>query len=403
MNKKILFGLIILILVNAELNARSDFRDGFIIKAPNDTLFGKIDYRSNLNNSKSCLFKTASGIVEYSPDQIEGYGFINDKYFSSQIIKGIFVEVLVAGDLSLYMSGNDLFVRKTGSELYKLESKQIRDTAQVAVVGGTDNVVGYREDIRWKGTLSFLTSDCVESSQKIQRMTLNEKELTKFVISYNLCKGSPFTDFKSHKPWIHLGVGAYAGASLSILKFTEKDYLHDYLADTYNSWNPSYGLSVEFSSPRVNERIAIQADLFYIKADFYSYVEGHQGLATTYYETNIDISTLAVPVMVKYTFPAGKYSFFLSAGMEFDTNFDTSSSLYAEVVSGSTVNSYDGEAVNISKNQIGYVGGMGFARSLGKMNLGTVLRYYHSAEVRTDHGYDWNLSRLSLSLILSLR
>ena len=136
MNKKILIGLIILILISAELQARSDFRDGFIIKATNDTIFGKIDYRSNLNNTKSCLFKTSSGIVEYTPDQIIGYGFKNDKFFSSEIIKGTFTEVLVAGELSLYMSGNDLFVRKTGSEMYKLESKQIRDTAQVAVVGG---------------------------------------------------------------------------------------------------------------------------------------------------------------------------------------------------------------------------------------------------------------------------
>jgi hypothetical protein len=162
-------------------------------------------------------------------------------------------------------------------------------------------------------------------------------------------------------------------------------------------------LSVDFISPRVNERIAIQADLFFVKAGFYSLIKGNQGLATYYYETNIDISTLAVPVMVKYTLPAGKYSFFLSAGAEFDSNFKTSSSLYTEVLSGSTVDSYESEAVELYKYQIGYVGGMGFTRSLGKMNLGTVLRYYHSAQVRTDHGYDWNLSRLSVSLIFSLR
>jgi len=300
------------------------------------------------------------------------------------------------------MSGKNLFVRKTGGELYKLETKQIRDTAEVAVVGGTDNVIGYREDVRWKGTLSFLTSDCIESNQKIQLMTLNEKELTKLVIGYNLCRGTSFVDFKSQRPWIRVRVGAYAGASLSILKFSEKDYLHDYLADSYKSWDPSFGLSVDFSSPRINERLAIQTDLFYLKAGFYSYIEGHQGLATAYYETNIDISTIAVPVMIKYSFPAGKYSLFIGAGAEFDSNFETSSSLYTEVLSGSTVNSYEGEAISLGQYQVGYIGGVGFARSLGKMNLGTVLRYYHSAEVRTDHGYNWNLSRLSLSLMLSI-
>jgi hypothetical protein len=59
--------------------------------------------------------------------------------------------------------------------------------------------------------------------------------------------------------------------------------------------------------------------------------------------------------------------------------------------------------VIIDKHQMGYVGGIGFVRNLGKMKFGTALRYYQSAKVRTDPGYHWDLSRLSLSFIFRIR
>lgn len=198
MKKAILCGLVILILTNIELKARSYFKDGFVITLNKDTIFGKIGYTSGFNN-KSCFLRNESGTKEYTPDQILAYGFINDKYFSSRIIEGTFTEVLVEGYLSLFKSGYDFYVQKTDDELHKLESKQIRDTAMVKVEGGSERVIGYREDVRWKGILSVLTSDCIESSMTIQNMSLNEKKLRKFVIGYNLCKGNPYRNFKSGK------------------------------------------------------------------------------------------------------------------------------------------------------------------------------------------------------------
>ena len=49
--------------------------------------------------------------------------------------------------------------------------------------------------------------------------------------------------------------------------------------------------------------------------------------------------------MVNYIFPAGKYSFFLSAGAEFDSNFKNKFKPLSEVLSGSNVDSYESEAV----------------------------------------------------------
>ena len=84
------------------LLGQSDFREGFIITPKNDTIYGSIDYPSNARGYDLCLYKDESGIKEFSPDQINGYGFSNDKFFQSDIIDNSFVEALVLGHANLY-------------------------------------------------------------------------------------------------------------------------------------------------------------------------------------------------------------------------------------------------------------------------------------------------------------
>ena len=79
-----------------ETFAQSDFRDGLIITLDQDTIHGLVDYQSNVKNYKHCRFKRDGVIKEYSPNQITGFGYLNDKFFTSKILKGLFVEVLVS-------------------------------------------------------------------------------------------------------------------------------------------------------------------------------------------------------------------------------------------------------------------------------------------------------------------
>ncbi len=100
MNKKIKLTLILLLIIISSSFGQNDFRSGFIITLENDSIQGQVDYRSNSQNYKSCIFKGEQGELEYFPNQIVGFGYTNDKFFSSQIIEGSFVEVLVDGDIS---------------------------------------------------------------------------------------------------------------------------------------------------------------------------------------------------------------------------------------------------------------------------------------------------------------
>ena len=403
MKSRFLFSLTIMVFACIEINAQSGFRDGYVITSSNDTIYGQIDNTLNAKNENSCRFRKGSVIQVYTPYQILGYGFKEERYFSSKIIDGSFVEVLIEGELSLFKSGYDFYVQKAGGEVLKLETKKILDTLEVETVSGTKEVVGFRDDLRWKGILSFLTNDCPDSYLTINNTKLDEKHLTKFAVKYNLCKSVPYRDFKSGKPWIRFGFSASAGMAYSDLKFSNQDLDHKYLVDSYQSWDPVFGLSFEVSSPRVNERIALQTDLSYIKTGFYSLAVVNTNDAEAYYDTYLDFSTLAVPVMAKYTFTTGKYSLFLSAGAEFDITLNANSKVFTEIAEGNTVDSYESEITDLNMYPMGFVGGLGITRAIGKMSIGTMLRYYETGRLRTNQGNDYDLSRISISLILKVR
>lgn len=120
----IVLGLMILA---SSLNAQTDFRPGYIVKASGDTIFGQIDYRGDLLMSSVCRFKGSdSTIIEYSPFDIVGFRFIDSKYFISEKIneKKVFLEYLIKGKVNIYYmrddNGDHYFLDKEGLGLIEL-------------------------------------------------------------------------------------------------------------------------------------------------------------------------------------------------------------------------------------------------------------------------------------------
>ncbi|HAF27580.1 MAG TPA: hypothetical protein DCG75_00895 [Bacteroidales bacterium] len=89
---------------NLFLIAQNNFREGYIITLEKDTLFGELDFRNDIKNSKNCIFKDESNFIrQYNPYEIESYRFTDGKYYISKSIKRedeisqLFVEFLVKG------------------------------------------------------------------------------------------------------------------------------------------------------------------------------------------------------------------------------------------------------------------------------------------------------------------
>jgi hypothetical protein len=124
--------------------AQADFRPGFIVNNAGDTLRGWIDYRSGGKNFRICSFKKEEGRepVDYSPADIRGYGFANDKRHLSRMVETpgkvketVFLEILVSGKATLYKLGN-VFCLGKDTSLVKTGQRPLRNQDQRAPCAG---------------------------------------------------------------------------------------------------------------------------------------------------------------------------------------------------------------------------------------------------------------------------
>ena len=395
MTKKIKLILFILLSAVGVSYGQNDIRDGFIITLENDTIAGQVEYRSNFKNYQSCIFKSDRGQTEYYPNQIVGFGYNNDKFYSSQIIEGSFVEVLVVGVASLYRLREKFYVKKDTS-ISILESA----TEEVEV----DGVMIARENSRWKGILAYTISDCIQNTSVLtSNIDLKEKSLTRIIVKYNLCKGAEFIEFKTSKPWVKSNYGVILGVSRSEIKTSKSFGFFSYLDDSYTSIDPSVGVLIEISSPRISEKVAFQGEIQFFKSDYSSLIELQS--PTVLHETFIELTTLSMPLSLKYSFTERKYGLYLQGGINYSYHLSSDTKFISEEVIGNVVSTSEGAAFDVSDNQIGYWGGLGIYKSYEKFKGELSLRFTHMArlhkvELNNFTGLTANINQVSINLVL---
>jgi hypothetical protein len=105
--------------------AQKDLENGYIIKNDDEQINGFIKIRSNIQNSKSCLFsKNVDGITEsFDPSDIKAYKTDTKYYVSHEIDidllkQKVFLEYLIDGIADLYylkdISNEYYFIKKDG-------------------------------------------------------------------------------------------------------------------------------------------------------------------------------------------------------------------------------------------------------------------------------------------------
>jgi hypothetical protein len=397
MKDKIIFVIISFFLIANGSFCQNDFRKGFIITLEKDTIIGQVDYRSNTKNYNSCIFKGEQEEREYYPDEIFGFGYYNDKFFSSQIVEGSFVEVLVLGEISLFKSQNKYHLKKDTS-VYDLES--IFEEFEI------DGTAGIKENNRWRQIMSYLIFDCISNPNSIvSNLRLKEKSLTELVVRYNKCKGLDFTEFKVSKPWIKYNFGATIGIARSEIQIRDKIGYVPYMDDSYNSIDPLIGVLVDISSPRITEKIAFQGEIHFIKSSYSSLVILNNIPLTEYHDSYIDLSTLSIPLSFKYSFPEKRFGLYLQGGINYDHHLISKAKLLSEIVihnpSGNVVVTYpERSAFEINKNHFGYWGGIGILRSYQKFKVSIAIRYFEMSALNKTVDFKASNSRILINLIL---
>lgn len=364
--------------------SQADFKKGFVITLEKDTLFGLVGYREGSKSYKACDFRksTAEEIVTYQPNEIAGYGIVRGKFFVSRTIQEkkrepnlIFLEMVVKGLVSLYKFGEVYFLEKDDGVL-----RQLINEKEEAFVG--DNPQQYKRRVLLQSNehiaiMNMLLVDCSELSARIPKVHLTERQLTELIEDYNTCKGVPFVTYKTEKPWVKTYIGVTGGGNFSKLDFIVNEPAYKYLDGTFStSKTPLAGLSLDITSPRLNERLSFHADFFYLNSKYYLYSITNTSSSITHDYISIELQQIKVPIGIRYTFPEKAITPYFNVGASNTVNINSSSSWIREIESGNTVNTYTNDALDITRNQLGFWGGIGVLKSVsGNQNAFIELRY----------------------------
>jgi len=350
--------------------AQGSFKEGYIVTIENDTIRGTLANRSDSRNYRSCLFKEAlsGNKVEYLPGDILGFGYEGFKKFEANIIDSAFVEVLVRGKLSLYRNNIDFFLKK-GGEVITLEELE-----KEIIINGEKRIV---EDQKWKRLVDFTIQDCLPNSDEIaSRISYNEKSLSDLVESYNACSGEYYTVYKEKRPWTKVSIGVGMGLMDSKLMFRKEVLNFYYLNKDYKSIDPAFGLVLSFGIPRVSDKLFLEMEAYYRKANYSSHFLIDRSMLEEHW-TYIDYTNIAIPISLKYILlPMKNYSIFLQGGFNYDYHLSSQTKRTMKSTNGDDINYYEYEDLfEVYKSLFGVWGGIGVKREFKQVELSSSIRF----------------------------
>lgn len=373
---KILLSLLLIFLaIYQHAFAQRDFKEGYIVTNEGDSISGWIKYQEGRKSNEFCAFKkNETDIVQnYTPDQIKGYRFTNNRSYETHEIKidenrleKIFLEVLIKGTVSLYRSVNYFYIQKNGAVLRKLSNDMLSFDV--------DGQAYQKPSLRYISSLKILLSDCEAMEKKIPKVQFHEKSLTTLIEQYNKCIGQSSTVFKSDMPWFKMGVGISLGYNLSKLNIPPIDENEEHLHgdfDLANSFIP--GIFLNFSSPRISEKSSFYIGLFYLNSTYKSISSFPYFLGTNYNEVEIKLEQLKIPIGYRYTFSKSKFKPYINLGISLTYNLSSSSWWIQKRVTppfidggSEIIEIFEGEALELDNNEVGFWGGFGVKKSISE-------------------------------------
>lgn len=292
--------------------------EGYIILNSMDTLHGLIAVQSDVRYSMQCLFKSDDddSFQTYTPDMVKEYRFSGGRKFLSTKSLGIkemeesFLEFLVNGRFSTYA------YYQTGSTRFfgRIDDGDIFELKNTISVVTSELGTKYSHDRKeYIGTLNYKMQDFPNAYQRLDNMRLNRNNLVKLAEDYHnyTCPDTECVVYIAEKRLPEVKVGFITTYPLMWVKAPWETNM---IINTL----PGFGLSVNLADlPLISKRFSFQADILYAKQHF----EYDKRLLENYYinysNELFTISTIRVPVVLKYTFDLPLLSPFLGAGASY--------------------------------------------------------------------------------------
>jgi hypothetical protein len=307
-------------------------------------LFGQSDYYStnsvttsgvnlidggDLINSKLCKVQKGDSIVKFTPKEIFGYGFKDGRvYFSKEIqlfdsTKRVFLERLITDSTSLY------YYRDRGMITFFLE-KNKSTLIEVPKTHRGNSKLNFKDD------LQLLTSDCKAVTNTAKLVRYNKKSLSKFISRYNKCELKPFPFFK-------IGINVSYSLNklltspnmvdpISLINQEDFNFVNGFTFRELNqqdfNYRSGFSFGVFIDEPIMVSNFSIHTELNYSKIGFsYNKIIRNQDI-----DIVANLSTLDLPILLRYVTPCNKFKPFINAGGVLNYNFKNDNAFYDAII-----------------------------------------------------------------------
>jgi hypothetical protein len=263
--RKFIFTLVILFFSKGIIYSQSEFRNGYVIKNNNDTIFGLINY-SSIVNFKKCVFKknTHSEIIEFVPNEIKAYRFIDGKYYISKQLETnktkdlIFLEFLINGIVDIYLYrdsyGDHYFIDKGDSILIELKNEK-----KTIVL---NNIEYQKESKEYIGTLKYIFQNSPSVSKKADRVSLNSKSLIDITREYheNICSNEECIIYEKKIPKLRpqLEIGLLIGLNVYNENIINREVKYLEHGNLKTEYTPSLGFILKIGIPNLSKNFQLE-------------------------------------------------------------------------------------------------------------------------------------------------
>ncbi len=347
--RKILLAAIIGFFSFFAVPAQTGFRPGFVIKNNGDTLNGLVDYTTDAKFGKSCTFKRfdIAQIITYRPDQIKAYGFDHGRYFESKRKgrKPAFMECLLKGKTSVYIDPG-----KDKSTVYLEESS----TGFYQLKRGNSQFTGVDYDAR---DIAEKVKTSARESGEPSRTFSQTPEVTIF---------HDFSMTKTKSTQIGIAAG-YQFLTVGIPGTVFSKYFTD--AEYNASFRPAIGIYLNKRLFRHSDLLSLDLAFLYLQDNYYGY-STYEYLDDIYInDILIDLSSVQVPLSLKFRFGKGKIHPFFKAGVYTSLDMDASFIRYEDRLEGGTEVYSDHYSEYNPGPEMGFQGALGLEWHIGSARI----------------------------------
>ncbi len=317
-----------------------------------EATFGvKIYDKGDIVNSKQCIVKQSKKKnIEFSPNDIDEYGFKNGKVYFSKIIhisnktEKVFLQRLVVGKTTLY------YYKDKENKLFFLENDSL-SLVQLPPISSNN--------ISFKSALQTYARSCSDVAKSAKLVSYKKKPVTRFIENFNDCTNRPLPFFK---------YGLLAGYELNKTYLSLNSNDEDLKAFDYK-YHGGFIIGAFIDNPLIGNDISLHLEGYFSQNNF-SY-------ATSNLDLLVNTTSLSFPILFRYSYPSFKKHFFVNAGGVFTYNIKNENALYqSNKVKQRIYLSQKYKNSLISETQIGFsIGGGMQIRIDYKRSLFVELRY----------------------------